>query len=146
EKDALRALYTTTQQFDALGHKKITIDALKNQISTEYDAFGNVVKVTDPRGNVGYFYLDRRNRVVMQVDPESYATQTSYDAFGNVKTTVRYANRTVGTISAAVPPVIVIVPPASGPYVVADVVNDQTTVFEYDRRDLKTRVVDAVGF
>ncbi|MCB5189117.1 hypothetical protein LG198_00010, partial [Methylobacillus arboreus] len=46
----------TQQQFDLLGRKTGAIDALGHSITTEYNAFGDIVKLTDANGNAGYFY------------------------------------------------------------------------------------------
>ncbi|MCB5189119.1 hypothetical protein LG198_00020, partial [Methylobacillus arboreus] len=46
----------TQQQFDTLGRKTGAIDALGHSITTEYNAFGDIVKLTDANGNAGYFY------------------------------------------------------------------------------------------
>ena len=135
DKDALRGLYTTTQQFDALGRKTRTTDALGGLTVTTYDAFGNAIKITDPRNNSGYFYFDALNRAVLHVDPESYATQTVYDVFGNVGSTVRYANKITGTVTTGTPPAIT-----------PNAAHDETTVNEYDKLSRKTKVTDAESY
>lgn len=132
QKTALLALYTTTQTFDANGHVTVVSDPFSKTIQTQYDAFGNAVKVTDQRGNSGYFYFDKNNRNTWQVDPENYATQTVYNAFGTVDKVTHYAATVTGT-------------PAVGtlPTVTANATFDQTTVIEHDKRNLQTKITDA---
>ena len=81
QRGALRALYTTRQTFDATGNVTLLTDPSDRTIATEYDAFGNAVKITDQRGNSGYFHFDNNNRQVLHVDPEGYVTRTVYNAF-----------------------------------------------------------------
>ena len=80
------------RSYDAANRVETETDAEGGITATEYDAFGNITKLTDPNGNIGYFYYDDLNRERLAVDPEGYATETQYDAFGNVSETIRYAN------------------------------------------------------
>ncbi|WP_211473823.1 LysM peptidoglycan-binding domain-containing protein [Collimonas humicola] len=134
--------FVTTQEFDALGRKTSTSvplnDGLQDQTApqyavtkTQYDAFGNAVKVTDPRGNVGYFYYDQNNRVVLQIDPLGYATQTSYTVSGKPNLVVRYATAVAGPLSTSVMPALV----ASAA--------DAPTKLEYDQNDRLVKSTDA---
>lgn len=131
DKAALAALYTTRQEFDAAGRKTASIDAFGNRTQTAYDAFGNIVKVTDPRGTVGYFYYDVSNRLVLQVDPAGGIAKTSYNAFGDVKSVIRYAKPAQGGWSVA-----------TQPQIVADAAHDQKTETTTDilgrRKEIKT--------
>jgi len=98
------AMRVTTQHFDLLGRKTGAVDATGAQTTTEYNAFGDIVKVIDAAGNAGYFYSDALGRVVLQIDPEGTAVSTRYDMLGNAVETVRYANRATGTLSPLVQP------------------------------------------
>ncbi|WP_212722937.1 RHS repeat protein, partial [Zooshikella ganghwensis] len=86
----LQAAYTSEQTFDAAGRKIAERDPLGHETHTVYDAFGNIIKATDPRGQVGYFFYDANNRLRLQIDPKGYATETRYDAFGQVVSTYQY--------------------------------------------------------
>ncbi|MGI0120478.1 hypothetical protein ACQ96U_27070, partial [Zooshikella sp. RANM57] len=86
----LQAAYTSEQTFDAAGRKIAERDPLGHETHTAYDAFGNIIKATDPRGQVGYFFYDANNRLRLQIDPKGYATETRYDAFGQVVSTYQY--------------------------------------------------------
>jgi len=77
---------TTRYAFDALGRQTQVLvpydqtGATYSTTQTFYDAFGNVVKVIDPAGNVGTFYFDKLNRQTLAVDPEGFVTKTDYAA------------------------------------------------------------------
>ncbi|WP_124553554.1 RHS repeat domain-containing protein [Methylophilus methylotrophus] len=64
----------TQQRFDKAGRKTEAIDGNGKSTKTEYNAAGDIVKVTDALGNVGYFYTDAAGRVTLQVDPEGADT------------------------------------------------------------------------
>ncbi|WP_431256772.1 hypothetical protein ACQ86G_18980 [Roseateles chitinivorans] len=100
DAQAFLTRYTTTHEYDAAGRRTSTINAMGLRTSTAYDAFGNAVKVTDPLGNVGYFYFDKLNRVTLQVDPEGYATRTTYWTAGSnqIATVRRYVNKVVAPV------------------------------------------------
>ncbi|MBU2714410.1 RHS repeat protein, partial [Zooshikella sp. WH53] len=86
----LQAAYTSEQTFDAAGRKIAERDPLGHETHSAYDAFGNIIKATDPRGQIGYFFYDANNRLRLQIDPKGYATETRYDAFGQVVSTYQY--------------------------------------------------------
>lgn len=86
----------------------------------QYDANGNVVKLTDGYGNATYSYYDALNRKTYQVDAENYLTYWAYDANGNVTWESRYANKLAGTPQIGVPPGL-----AGSP-------DDRHTAFTYD--------------
>src|SRR6185369_12939779 len=74
------------------------VTATGNLVSTnQYDADGNVVKVTDPNGNVTWSWYDKLSRKTAQLDGQGYLTTWTYDAEGNVLTETRYATRFTGT-------------------------------------------------
>ncbi len=135
--------YSTRYGYDALGRRTAVIDALGGVNATEYDAFGNAVKVTDARGNSGYFGFDRENRNTLFVDPEGFVVKNCYDAFGNKTASIQYANRANGTWSATALPAIVATAPGSGPYVLTDANRDATVSYLYDRLNRVTQRTDA---
>jgi YD repeat-containing protein len=97
----------------------------------EYDKFGNLVKLTDPRGNSAYFHYDALDRLVWQTDPEGYVTKTSYSRGDEVASVTRYAVAVSGTTIAN--------PPAVTP----NAAIDATTTFERDKLDRLKSVTDA---
>jgi YD repeat-containing protein len=86
----------------------------------QYDANGNVVKVTDPNGSVTWNWFDKLGRKINQLDGEGYLTNWTYDAEGHVLSEVRYATKFTGTPSLTTPPTV------------GTTGNDRTTIYTYD--------------
>lgn len=86
----------------------------------QYDANGNVVKLTDGYGNATYSYYDALGRKTHQVDQENYLTLWSYNAEGNVTWEYRYTNK----VSAA--PQVGVLPNVN------TTSEDRLTSFSYD--------------
>jgi len=84
EKTRLQSFFTTTYSYDGAGRVLTTTtgvnsgQAVQTKTSTTYDAFGDAVKVVDPRGFAGYFYFDKLGRVELQIDPARNLTATTY--------------------------------------------------------------------
>jgi YD repeat-containing protein len=93
----------------------------------QYDANGNVVKLTDANGNATFSYYDKLGRKTAQADSNRYLTTWAYDSEGNVLTEKRSANQAAAPVVGTVPAVV------------ADAVNDRTTTFIYDRNGNRTR-------
>jgi YD repeat-containing protein len=131
--------FVTTRTYDKLGRmltEEVPLDASTYATTSyQYDARGNRVKVTDPRGNVGYFFYDGTDRLVQQVDPEGYVTETSYASGSNISSVKRYYNRANNTVSVAVRATVT-----------AHVPLDATTGFTYDKADRVKSSTDAEGF
>ncbi|RZL03690.1 MAG: RHS repeat protein [Rubrivivax sp.] len=164
--------FTTTQTFDKLGHVTKTSSVLnlsdiyataKVEIKTDYDGFGNAVKVTDPNGNAGYFYFDRLNQNALQVDPMGYATKTVYNRLGQVEKVIKYVNavNNQAALTTAVQPTVYTqaelnaYKAANGnqaptnAYWVSNpdaTSGDQTTSIEHDKLGRQTKITDALGF
>jgi YD repeat-containing protein len=142
--------YTTQQVFDGAGRVISTISPLSWTTSTEYDAFGNAVKVTDPNGNAGYFYFDQLNRSTWQIDPQGYALSTRFDAFGQAEEITRYASVVTGTpVTTLTPAAYALAADAtaagSSLYVLRNATQDATTRIEHDKLGRQTRLIDAEG-
>ncbi|QND90071.1 RHS repeat/ LysM domain-containing protein [Chromobacterium vaccinii] len=88
---------TTVSSYDAAGQ---LIGALQQDAggalgtaSTQYNAQGLPVKLTDANGAVTYLVYDGLGRKVGQVDNEGGLTEWRYNGNGQVTATLRYANR-----------------------------------------------------
>jgi YD repeat-containing protein len=128
----------TTRIYDELGRleSETSADGTPEEATTAYayDVFGNVARVTDPLLNNAYFYYDALDRLILQVDPEGYATKTVYETGAEPMSVTRYATPTQGA-SLAGPPSITLDPE-----------EDATTVFQRDKLDRLTGIVDAEEF
>jgi YD repeat-containing protein len=89
--------------------------------SYQYDARGNLVKLTDPNGGLTYSWFDKLNRNVARLDAEGYLTTWALDPDGNATTERRHATQFTGTVSLTAPPA----PAQTG--------NDRVTQFTYDK-------------
>ncbi|MEM9669965.1 MAG: putative Ig domain-containing protein, partial [Pseudomonadota bacterium] len=78
-----------------------TVSIATQTIATvyEYDALGNVVKVTDPNGKSTHSYFDAIGRKTEEVDSEGFLTRWTYDAQGNVKQEYRFAEKPSGPVT-----------------------------------------------
>lgn len=151
--------FTTTQEFDGQGnltktssvHSLSDVYGAKVEVKTEFDAFGNAVKVTDPNGNAGYFFFDKLNQATWQVDPMGYAIQTEFDAFGQVSKIIKYDTSTIGALSATVKfgayaNASAASAAGSTSYVLISAGKDQITRIEHDRVGRQTKIIDAENF
>lgn len=92
--------YATTRTYDAMG-RVLTVTAplapgataftphAAATTTNEYDAFGNLTKVIDPKGAVGLLVHDALNRLISQTDPANIVTTTTYGVGGEVLTVTR---------------------------------------------------------
>jgi YD repeat-containing protein len=146
QKAAALERYTTHYAYDKLGSQTSVTDALDGITRKVYDAFGNVVKLTDARNCSEYFYFDRNNRNVFYVDAQGYAAASEYDAFGNKTATTQYYKAVQNSVSETLKPSVVQTAPASGSYVLADTMHDAVTTASFDHLGrLKTRTDAALA-
>lgn len=95
--------------------------------SSSYDSAGNIKYTLDARGNYTYFYYDRLDRKLAEVDANKYLTTWNYDAEGNVTRETRFATQlTITPLNAATPVADLIANAGAAP-------DDRTTAFAYDR-------------
>jgi YD repeat-containing protein len=134
------ASHVWIRTYDAVG-RVLTITApvdsnsANDLITTnEYDAFGDLVRVSDRRGNSTFNYYDSLGRLTLQSDAEGYVTQTSYTAFGEVYQVTRRATRGTGAPTVTTGPTVVT---GSG---------DATTTFSYDNMGRLKSVTDAENY
>lgn len=120
----------TAYGYDSAGRRITVTDAMGGVTTTQLNALGKAVKITDPRGSVGLFYYDTAGRLTIQVDPEHYWTRTTYRAGETVATVTRGAAR----LAAA--PAVNIAPDLTG-------LTGATTTFTYDLAGRLTGATDA---
>jgi YD repeat-containing protein len=87
----------------------------------QYDANGNVVKLTDPLNGTTFSYYDALGRKTAQVDAENYITTWTYNAEGNVLTEHRYDYKVPAPTSTT-----------TAPTPTPNATNDRVTYFTYD--------------
>jgi YD repeat-containing protein len=114
--------------------------------STEYDVFGNAVKMTDARGYSRYQVFDKLDRVVQEIDAESYLNVYTYDAFDNRLNSLRLDARVQGTITAGQIVTVAATTPGGGAYVISNAPADHLTSREYDRNNRLLRETDAENY
>jgi|GEM_PF-475336 YD repeat-containing protein len=78
------SLTWTVAQIEAALQPNPAIDTVE---TNTYDAFGNVVKVTDGTGKARYNYYDQQQRLVLEVSAQGSATSTTYS--GNQTQVIR---------------------------------------------------------
>lgn len=129
---------TTTYTYDAVNRvltETVQLTSSVNAVTTnQYDAFGNLVKVTDARSGVGFFYYDALNRLVLQVDSEKYVTKTEYSIGNEAAKVTRYATALSTTPSVGTAPTA------------TTNAADAVTTIERDKLDRVVKITDAEGF
>jgi YD repeat-containing protein len=152
---ALLDSYTTEFRYDPAGRVKQVVRQVSSAISnatstlidsTDYDVFGNAVKMTDARGYSRYQVFDKLGRVTQEIDAESYLNVYTYDAFGNRLSSLRLDARVQGTIVAGQSVTVAATAPASGAYVISDTARDHLASREYDRNNRLLRETDAENY
>ena len=134
QKQALLDRYTSRCSYDVLGRKSQDTDALGNATLYGYNRFGEVVKLTDPRGYSAYFYFDKLGRQTLQVDPLGYGVASTYNFANERVSQTRYANAATGSWSET-----------AAPTFTGDAAKDSTTSCVYDLLGRKTSETDAAG-
>ncbi|HLY89154.1 MAG TPA: LysM peptidoglycan-binding domain-containing protein, partial [Acetobacteraceae bacterium] len=94
--------------------------------ATAYDAAGNIISQTDPRGHAVYSFYDKAGHKIAEVDQENYLTSWDRDGDGNVVTETRYATRLSVVVGTASDPAALKVNAGSS-------ADDRITQFSYDR-------------
>ena len=120
-------------EYDRAGNLTKQTDAEGGVSQFEYNAFNQVVKSTDPRGNHSYTYYDEGGRVKTTVNAENYVVKTTYNSFGEVKDVTRFYNRATGVGNVNTEPSV------------AAHALDSKTSFTYDDLGRLTRTTDDFG-
>ena len=71
--------YTTTTQYDAAGNPVKRTDPKGAITQTDYDRFNRATKIIDPAGGATLFAYDRRDNLIAVTDPKNSVTQYQYD-------------------------------------------------------------------
>jgi len=91
----------TYDEFARLHESIVDPEGLALTTTHEYDAFGNEVKITDPRGNITYYSYDNANRMTEEYFPAQAGTskenaklRMAYEYYydGNTKKITEYDN------------------------------------------------------
>jgi YD repeat-containing protein len=158
----------TTYAYDKLnrqvmetGQSFTTYDPISNTSSTAtpvkqklYDALGNLVEETDPRGRRTLHYYDAQGREIGRIDGAGTYTVWTYDAADNRIGQTVHANQVAlsgsATLSNTSAPQLLSAPPLPGTnavYVVLDSANDRSVAYTHDGagRQTGTRIDNVTG-
>ncbi|MGH9829251.1 MAG: RHS repeat protein, partial [Blastocatellia bacterium] len=149
---------TTVFTYDANGNvltKKITAGALTRSFAYTYNATGEVLSATDPRGNVTNYAYDAQGNLTSVTDALGHVTSvTSYDGAGRplaiidpngVTTSLTYDPRgrltsyMVGTLKTSY------AYDASGNLIRVTLPDDSFLLYTYDQAHRLTKIKDALG-
>jgi RHS repeat-associated protein len=90
--------FTTSYGYDNADRVTAVTDANQHTTRTEYDAAGNVHKVTDPAGRVTLYAYDDANRPMTLTDPALHDTKYGYDAAGRRNSVTDRTGATTTTV------------------------------------------------
>ena len=62
-------------------------------VTKQYDAVGNLIKLTDGNGGITYTFYDRAGQKILEVDPEGYGVAWVYGVNGTTTRETRFARR-----------------------------------------------------
>lgn len=97
----------TTYTYDDAGRRLSMVSARGNctgctpsdyTTAYEYDAVGNLTKITDPLGNTTQYGYDDLNRRVSMTDPRGKTTGYAYDGAGNVASITNPLSKTASAV------------------------------------------------
>lgn len=80
--------------FQVMDQRNLTIakiDPSGGVVTSEYDAFGNVVRATDANGNVSRFFYDKQHQLRYTVGPRGEVNESLYNDNNQLETTIAYA-------------------------------------------------------
>src|SRR5271154_490660 len=73
---------TLTSYHDSLGEVTLSVDALNNSTTYEYDPFSHLQLVRDPGGNTTAWSFDIRGHKIVKSDPDTGNSFWNYDSLG----------------------------------------------------------------
>jgi len=118
-------------------HRKSASGTMINNFNTtsyEYDANGNINKITDNQGNITTQTRDKAGRLLTLKDAKGYTSKFVYDKLDRVIESYDQKNQVTKTYYDDINKVTRVV----------DRENNETT-YKYDRKDLLKEVIDAAG-
>ncbi|HEY6909571.1 MAG TPA: Ig-like domain-containing protein [Myxococcales bacterium] len=121
-------------QYDELGKKSATIDALGRATSYAYDDGGRLVRTTYPDGTSESIAYDPNGRRISAADRQGRTTSFAYDALGRLTTTT-YADGSTTSMGYD----------ANGVQVSATDALGRITRYENDAASRRTREIDPLG-
>jgi RHS repeat-associated protein len=103
--------FTTTTERDAQGRTVAVTDPLKHTTKYSYDPNGNLASTTDPNGHVTSYAYDADDERTKVTEPTGIVTETGYDGAGRVisqtdgnKHTTSYVRNAIGRVSEVTDP------------------------------------------
>nr|WP_305793236.1 RHS repeat-associated core domain-containing protein [Sedimenticola hydrogenitrophicus] len=129
----------TEYRYDAYGRRiesKRLADAQTAEAITTYgyDAWGNLITLTDPEGQTTTFTHDARGQILTRTDPNNHTSQAGYDLAGRQLSRQDPLGHTTTIDYDKV----------GNPVTVTDAKNN-VTQYGYDIRNLRTSVTDPLG-
>lgn len=131
ERNALGQVTVVTRKGRTEANGTVTPDAVWR---LEYDALGQISKVTDPENHERLYVFDRAGNLARVTDPTGKSWRYTYDALGNPLTetsprnrTTTYTNDKVGNLKTATDPL------------------NRTWRWNYDALDRETAQIDPYG-
>ncbi|MBD9477439.1 putative Ig domain-containing protein [Pseudoxanthomonas sp. PXM02] len=113
-------------------------------IEVTYDALGRAVVQKDVRGYYSYKVYDTLGRVSHEVDADGYVTTYGYNVFGEQTTLRRHAAKlNTAAIAGFTAGNALSLSQMTASAVVTDAANDRVLTTSYDRRGLKTQVIQS---
>ncbi|MGH6837309.1 MAG: DUF6531 domain-containing protein, partial [Methylocella sp.] len=149
---------TTAFTYDANGNvvtKKITADALTRSFSYTYNATGEVLSATDPRGNVANYAYDAKGNLTSVTDALGHVTSiTSYDGAGRpltiidpngVTTSLTYDPRGRLTSQTVAALKTMYAYDAAGNLIKVTLPDNSFLIYKYNAAHRLTKISDALG-
>lgn len=149
------AAYTTTFDHNPFGQVTTTTDPLGHQTLRQYDADGNLVQLTDAKGNVTRYAYDLANEQTAVTRPDGTTLKTDYNPDGSVADQVdgagqatRYAYDSLGRATAVTDPLNRTTNSTydgAGNLLTVTDPQGQTTTYAYDAANQRTAVTYSDG-
>jgi len=113
---------STYYTYDALGRVKTVTNPLGNTDSFTYDLLGRIKTVTDKKGNITSYNYDTNGNIIETKDAFSNSSFFEYDAMNRLTKVTLYRKDSLHNVNEA-----------------------QVTLYQYDKRGLVTKEVNAAG-